>query len=584
MESCIKRNSPRICGLLLCFALGSVTGNTHASNLSSPPTGISITDTINNRHERIIKEGNDRIQNELSPLIERKDVFLQQEYQPEQINQVEDEDATCFTINTVNIDGITLFSNDIVQAITSRYTSRCLTLTHINNLVSELSNLYLENGYVTSRAYIIQQDLSDGDLELVVLEGFVESIQSNDNTLSERELALAFPVDLKDKLNIRDLEQGLENLNRLGKNTTTMAMEPGKEQGGSIVGLQNQPASQWRSSIGINNTGVSDTGEYQADANFTYENLLGLNESLIASVSSNVGGHDLPVAQSRSYSLVASMPYGYWMFGLNNSYFEYKQSVIGTEVNFLTHGTSLNSSLSANYTLMRDQAEKLQLSLAFTRKQSKNYIEDVFLETSSRILYIWDLAGTYVHHLPEGSLDATLHVNKSVPWWDAKRELAVAEDDFQFTKYFADVGFSSKFELLAHPIQYRTSLHLLYAPNQILVSEGVSVGGRYSVRGLSQGLSGYRGGYLRTDFHAPLPWQLPWGIGAQLHFGLDVGASNTPYILERHHTDWVAGSILGLQLYYESLNLNVSYAHALRTPDYLDVEEHELDFSLRVSF
>ncbi len=564
---------------LLLFCLLALSLKTFGADSAQVVPNIA-----SQNHEKIIKEGNDRIKNELSPLLKREDVFLQNEFQPSQLTQDINKDETCFTVSKVNIEGNTLFAPEILNGVIGPYTDKCLTLSHINNLVAELSNLYLENGYVTSRAYIVPQDLSDGILNLVVLEGFVEGISSKDNTLSDTELTLAFPVNVSQILNIRDLEQGLENLNRLGQNQTTLAMEPGQEQGGSIVGIQNKLSSNWRGTMGFTNTGIASTGEYQADANLTYENLLGLNESLITSISSNVGGHDLPIAESRSYSLVASLPYGYWLFGFNNSYFEYKQSVIGTEVDFLTHGTSFNSTLSANYTLMRDQAEKLQLSLAFTRKESKNFIEDVFLETSSRTLYVWDAAATYVHHLPAGSLDVTVHINKSVPWWDAKRELAVAEDDFQFTKYFADVGFSSKFDVYQHPIQFRTSLHLLYAPNEILGSEGVTVGGRYSVRGLAHGLSGYRGGYIRTDFHTPLPWQLPFSIGGQFHFGIDIGASNTPGEIERKHSDWVAGSVVGLQLYYESFNLNLSYARALEAPAYLNAQKQEIDFSVRFSF
>lgn len=548
-------------------------------NSSTDPSQVS------QNHERLIKEGNDRIQSELSPLLQRPDVFLQDAFSQQPISTDLQSDTTCFDISSVNVEGVVIFSPEVIHGITHRYINRCLTLPHINNLVAELSNLYLESGYVTSRAYIVEQDLSDGTLDLVVLEGFIEGIQSQEYSLSETQLSLAFPVSSSEKLNIRDLEQGLENLNRLGQNKATLAMEPGTEQGGTIVGIQNQTQSNWRGSIGLNNTGVETTGEYQADANLIYENLFGLNDSLIATVSSNVGEHELPVSKSRSYSLVASVPVGYWQFGLSNSYFEYEQSVIGTEVNFLTHGTSFNSTLSADYTFYRDQAEKLQFSLAFTRKESRNYIEDVFLETSSRTLYVWDAAATYIHHYPAGSLDATFHINKSVPWWDAKRELAVAENDFQFTKYVADVGFSSKFSVLEHPVQMRNSLHLLYAPQEILVSEGVNVGGRYSVRGFSQGgLSGFRGGYLRTDLYSALPWQLPFGLNAQLHLGVDVGASNAPKFAARKHSEWVSGAIVGLQFYYRSLSLNFSYARALHSPDYLNAQEQEIDFSLRLGF
>ncbi|MCY7294602.1 ShlB/FhaC/HecB family hemolysin secretion/activation protein [Alteromonas sp. a30] len=548
-------------------------------------TTTVVPSQISQNHERLIKEGNDRIQSELSPLMQRSDVFLQDNFSQQTQQTTPQGDERCFDITRIHVEGVVIFSPEQIRSITHKYTNRCLTLTHINNAVAEISNLYLDNGYVTSRAYIVEQDLSDGTLDLVILEGVIEAFASQENSLSETQLHLAFPVSPTEKLNIRDLEQGLENLNSLGQNKATLAMQPGEQQGGTIVGIQNQMQANWRGSMGINNTGVASTGEYQADANLIYENLFGVNDSLIATVSSNVGEHELPISKSRSYSLVASMPLGYWQFALSNSYFEYEQSVIGTEVNFLTHGTSFNSTLSANHIWYRDQAEKLQVSLAFTRKESRNYIEDVFLETSSRTLYVWDAAATYIHHYPAGSLDATFHVNKSVPWWDAKRELAVAEDDFQFTKYIADVGFTSTFSLLTHPIQMRNSLHLLYAPQEILISEGVNVGGRYSVRGFSQGgLAGFRGGYLRTDFHTGLPWQLPLGMNAQVHLGLDLGASNAPNFAARQHSDWVAGAIIGLQLYYQTLSFNFSYARALHSPDYLGAQEQEIDFSLRLGF
>lgn len=564
-----------VCLLLLVFPVFLVA----QENITNNPGQLS------DNHERLIKEGNDRIQSELSPLMQRADVFIQDKFQQRVVQLPPEKGATCFDTTAINVTGVVIFSPKVIQSITRHYINRCLSLAQINNLVAELSNLYLNSGYVTSRAYIVEQDLSDGSLELVVLEGVIEQIKSLENSLTDTQLALAFPVALLDKLNIRDLEQGLENLNRLGQNTTTLVLEPGEQQGGTIVGIQNQLQPNWRGSIGINNTGVESTGEYQADANFIYENLFGVNESLIATVSSNVGEHILPVSISRSYSLVASLPLGYWQFGLSNSYFDYEQSVIGTEINFLTHGTSFNSTLSADYTFYRDQVEKLQFSLAFSRKESRNFIEDVFLDTSSRTLYVWNAGATYIHHYPAGSLDAALHISKSVPWWDAKRELAAAEDDLQFTKYFIDVGFSSQFSVFSHPVQMRNSLHLLYAPQEILISEGVNVGGRYSVRGFAQGgLAGYRGGYLRTDFYTGLPWQLPAGIDAQLHFGLDIGASNTPAFTTRQHSDWVSGAVVGFQLYYHTFALNFTYARALHSPDYLGVPEQEIDFSLRLGF
>lgn len=535
-------------------------------------------------HEKQIKQGIDRINNQLDPLLEGQDVFLQDLYGVEQQLAETDATETCFTILNIDVEGVSLIDAPSMASVTLPYQDQCLGLNQINNLVAAISNLYLEKGLVTSRAYIKPQDLSDGTLSIFVLEGVVESIQSDDGDLSARQLAFAFPTEVQEVLDLRELEQGLENLNRLGQNRATLSLLPGIQQGGTIVNIQNQRSKRWRGSVGINNTGVEDTGEYQLDANFIYDNLLGLNDSLITSVSSNIGSHKLPQAKSRSYSLVNSIPYDYWLFNINSNYFEYEQSVLGSSTDFLTSGSSFNTSISADHLFYRGQADKLNFAVSFTRKESRNFIEDVFLDTSSRTLYVWDLASHYVLHLPFGSLNTAFHINKSVAWFDAKTELAEAEDDFQFTKYLLDLGFSSRFQLGMQTVLYSSNLHLLYSPKTILASEGLTVGGRYSVRGLSQSsLFGYRGAYIRNDF--TLPFETSWPVLQRLDvlLGLDAGSTNLPEFDDKN-SDWVAGANLSLRLYDEKFTVTLSYARALRVPDFLNAQRQELDFSVRFNF
>jgi hemolysin activation/secretion protein len=269
---------------------------------------------------------------------------------------------------------------------------------------------------------------------------------------------------------------------------------------------------------------------------------------------------------------------------MNNSFFEYEQSVLGSSTDFLSHGSSFNMSFSADHLFYRGQADKLNLAVSLTRKESRNFIEDVFLDTSSRTLYVWDLATRYILHMPFGSLNAAFHLNKSVAWFDAKRELAAAEDDFQFTKYLLDVGFSSRFQLGMQTVQYSTNLHLLYSPQTILASEGITVGGRYSVRGLSQSsLFGYRGGYIRNDFTLPFETSWPALQHLDILFGLDVGSTNLPEFSDKG-SDWVAGANLSIRLYDELFNITLSYARALRVPDFLNAQRQELDLSVRFNF
>ncbi|WP_281559519.1 ShlB/FhaC/HecB family hemolysin secretion/activation protein [Thalassomonas sp. RHCl1] len=540
-------------------------------------------------HEKQIKQGQDRIRNQLDPLLKKQDIFLQEQYREQEQTFLTDDAGACFDINQVIVENVTVFSEQEINSISSSFEHQCIGLNRINQLISEISNLYLNHGYVTSRAYIQPQDLSDGTLHVLVLEGFIQAFSpgkeaSAEPLLTEKQLALAFPKRTGKLLNLRDLEQGLESLNRLGQNQAKTALIPGQVQGSSVVRVDNQEASNWRASVGVNNTGVEATGEYQLDASFIYENLFGINDSLVSSFSSNIGEHELPQSKSRSYSLVASVPYGYWLFSLNNNYYEYEQTVLGASVDFLTHGTSFNSSFLAQNTLYRGSADKLNLGLSFNRKESRNYIEDVFLDTSSRTIYVWDLSADYTRYFSTGTLNGALHINKSVPWFDAKRELADAEDDFQFIKYQLELGFSGSFTVAEQPVQFSSRLNWFYSPEVILASEGLSVGGRYSVRGISgDSLFGYRGGYLRNDFYLPLQTPWAWLPGVTAFFGLDVGTTNLPEYQDRN-SDWVAGSVIGAQASMFGVSLSLSYARALRVPDFLNAQEQELDLTVRYNF
>ncbi|RUO80374.1 hypothetical protein CWI84_06200 [Idiomarina tyrosinivorans] len=447
-----------------------------------------------------------------------------------------------------------------------------------------MSNLYLEQGFITSRAYIPPQDLSDGSLDLVVVEGVIEDFASSDNSITAQQLRLAFPSQTGEVLNIRALEQGVENLNSVSRNNARLDLRPGSQQGQTLVAVTNQQSRGWRGSVGVNNYGVPSTGEYQLDGNVVVDNPLGYNDTAFVSASSNVGGHDLPHAQSRSYSASWSMPLGYWHFSFNNSYYEYEQTVVGDVTNFSISGSSTNNALQLGRNIFRSQADKLDLTLGFTRKVSKNYIEDVFLETSSRTLYVWDLTIDYRRFLENGTFTLSAGAVKSVPWFDAKRQLVAEEDNFQFSKYHLTLGYNTQFDIKGQRFFYNASADFLYAPEVILASEGITVGGRYSVRGLSQSsLFGYRGGYLRNDLSLPVPVNSAVVSQVQYFAGLDAGWTNLPEYPEKQN-DWVAGAIAGLKLLGNRFSLTFSYARALRVPDFLPQQQQEIDASVRFNF
>lgn len=77
----------------------------------------------------------------------------------------------CFPVKKIVIRNASLLSERQQGNITAPYINRCLDLTEINALVHDISDWYMQRGYITSRAFLTEQDLSKGELLIPVLEG-----------------------------------------------------------------------------------------------------------------------------------------------------------------------------------------------------------------------------------------------------------------------------------------------------------------------------------------------------------------------------------------------------------------------------
>ena len=539
---------------------------------------------ILSEHEIQIKQGLERIKNNTDPFLQRQNIFLQNSYAQEDKDKVDNATTECFDIKNITIEGNTQIDKKVLNNITDAFVDDCLNLYKINQLISAISNQYLQAGYTTSRAYIAPQNLKDGQLTLIVVEGVIEAFNIDKTQLTQRQLMLAFPTKIEKVLNLRDLEQGLENLNRLSQNQVTTSLTPGSFQGASIIELSNQNSKPWQSSISLNNNGNEETGKHQLDLFYVHNNLFGVNDNIVATASSNVGGKNLDHAISRSYSLNMDLPYHYWLFALSNSFFEYEQTIQGNSVNFITSGTSLSTRLSIENRIYRDQNSTFDVRFALSRKESKNFLEDIFLETSSRTLYFWDFSGNYKQSIPSGNIDFSFQISKSVPWFGAKRKVVAAENDFQFTRYQLNGAMNLFFEWGTQTVRYQVSGQYTLAPKNIILSEGFSVGGRYTVRGISEdSLYGYRGGYIRNDLTFPLTIDSTYLSQLSLSVGLDAGTTSASDFPEMEHK-WVTGTIFSLHASRNNINLALAYAKALHIPDILQANNEQFDFKIQINF
>jgi hemolysin activation/secretion protein len=96
----------------------------------------------------------------------------------------------------------------------------------LQSLVKDLTNQLIARGFVTSRVYLPEQNLKTGMLKLAVVPGRLGSIHLKDGS-SDLSLRAA-PLTSGDILNVRALEQGLEQLSRARSQQATMEIVLGQ--------------------------------------------------------------------------------------------------------------------------------------------------------------------------------------------------------------------------------------------------------------------------------------------------------------------------------------------------------------------
>lgn len=98
----------------------------------------------------------------------------------------------------------------------------------INALMSVLQNRLIDSGYVTTRVLAPQQNLNSGKLILTILPGTIRHVKFTPQSGRYVSLLNSFPAYPGALLDLRDIEQGLENLQRVPTVQASMEIIPGE--------------------------------------------------------------------------------------------------------------------------------------------------------------------------------------------------------------------------------------------------------------------------------------------------------------------------------------------------------------------
>ena len=123
--------------------------------------------------------------------------------------------------------------------------------------MSTLQNRLVDHGYVTTRVLAPSQDLKSGILRLVIIPGVVRHVRLTPDSDDYIQLYSSFPAHEGSLLDLRDIEQGLENMQRLPGVQADMEIVPGEQPGESDILITRKQDKYWRLGFSLDDSGIS---------------------------------------------------------------------------------------------------------------------------------------------------------------------------------------------------------------------------------------------------------------------------------------------------------------------------------------
>ncbi|MEW5992825.1 MAG: ShlB/FhaC/HecB family hemolysin secretion/activation protein [Candidatus Zixiibacteriota bacterium] len=496
----------------------------------------------------------------------------------------------CFPIEKVEIlDSDNLYAFE-KQGLTEPYLNQCLSVDDIDRLRIDIDRHYISKGWILSRTYLVpNQNLKSGILQFKVLEGRLDSIKLNDDRLGNRlQVMAAFPGMLDEVVYIRDIEQGLEQINRLASNNATMDIVPVPERPGyGGMNIKNQAEDRFRSYLSYDNLGSDSTGREQAKIIADADNILSLNDHWML-VGARYAGSDDDVKDSSSVNLNLSVPYGYWTIDVGHSRSTYLTTVDDDLGVFHLSGDSVSNKIKLSRILHRDSVSKSGFGVDLTVKENDSYLEDVRLETSSRKLTIFTIDAQHARRTGGGIWSLSAAYARGLDLFGAVEDGPIREDDVprgQFEKLSVDMSLIQALSMLGDAYSYRGILSAQMSRDPLFGSEQMSIGDSSTVRGFRNSpLAGDSGAFLRND----LQWSSPSNYGLTVSFGVDAGyvvAKNGNIANSGDPEATLVGMALGAHQTYswsrsQSLTWSLTYAKPLRYPAYVEPDSNALYASL----
>ncbi|HUH89580.1 MAG TPA: ShlB/FhaC/HecB family hemolysin secretion/activation protein [Lysobacter sp.] len=479
-------------------------------------------------------------------------------------------ESPCFVIQQVVLDGDEAdrfgWALKAADPASDPATGHCLGTEGVNVTMKRVQNAIIARGFVTTRVLAAPQDLKIGTLTLTVVPGRIRAIRFASDSPVRASFWNAVPAQPGELLNLRDIEQALENFQRLPTVTADIQIVPADgddpRPGESDLVIGWQQRARARVNLSLDDSGSQSTGKLQGGPTLSFDNGLMWNDLFYVDFGHDVfnGGRKGTASRTAHYDV----PFGYWLVGATASDYDYHQAVAGAYETYVYSGSSRNADLRLSRLLFRNATVKTGMYGRGWWRESDNFIDDTEIHVQRRRTAGWEIGGTYKQFLGAATLDARMAYRRGTGAFGALAapEEAFGEGTSRLKVITADLQVAVPFQWGGQRLRYSGSWRGQWNRTPLVPQDRFAIGGRYTVRGFDGevSLAGERGWLLRNDLSLSL------GGGQELYLGADyghVGGPSTQWQLGNH----LAGAVIGLRGGYGRGSWDLFVGAPIREPN-----------------
>ena len=411
--------------------------------------------------------------------------------------------TTKVPISDIQVVGSTVFSAENFESVVAPYEGRDLGLRELRQVADDVTRLYLEFGYITSRAVLSEQSIVDGVVQIRVVEGSLEEIQVEGTRRLANYVRDRINLANRKPLNQSDLESQLQLLRAdplIKRIEASLRAGTGEGQSLLIVRVLEAPAFSGRAVFDTNSPPSVGVARMGIEAN--YNNPLGWGDRLSASAYRSTAGG------SNTYSVGYTVPLNAMNGTLQARYLPSNFALIDPELQALgVEGSSTTYDLTYRQPLIRKPNEELALSLGFRHRTGETLVSDVVIDSTRTSVF--QFGQDYLKRDRKGAWGLRSQFNLGTGLFNATNR-PDGQADGQF---FSWLGQLQRAQVINRDNLLLMQGSLQASPDSLLGADQFIIGGATSVRGYSQnarfGDNGFRASIenrttvLRNDDGSP---------------------------------------------------------------------------------